>query len=176
MYDCFRFISCEEKPAMSRRQVGSTRRNGSFPFAGAFNSKSKSSPLLSIGLVVVVIVLGFNVQFFVCEFDCNVVYLQWMLLYYCARIVIWCVVFGWNLQGAILLIGYVFKGSGLCLNCIGKHYSWSSNNDHTLLCLLRFLILEITFFLFFRQVILLHVNLLIEMFVLEIQVPLGVAK
>ncbi|PRQ48292.1 putative S-adenosyl-L-methionine-dependent methyltransferase [Rosa chinensis] len=52
---------------MSRRQVGSTRRNANFPFAGAFNSKSKSSPLLSIGLVVV---------------------------------------------GAILLIGYVYKGSG----------------------------------------------------------------
>lgn len=76
--DTFGFISCGEKPAMSRRQVGSTRRNGSFPFAGAFNSKSKSSPLLSIGLVVVVIVLGFNVQFFVCEFDCNLIYLQWI--------------------------------------------------------------------------------------------------
>lgn len=74
MYDTFGFISCEEKPAMSRRQVGSTRRNGSFPFAGAFNSKSKSSPLLSIGLVVVVIVL----EFFVCEFDCILVYLRWI--------------------------------------------------------------------------------------------------
>ncbi|KAL6224988.1 hypothetical protein ACLB2K_003842 [Fragaria x ananassa] len=64
----FGFISCEEEAAvMSRRQVGSTRRNGNFPFSGAFNSKSKSSPLLSIGLVVV---------------------------------------------GAILLIGYVYKGSG----------------------------------------------------------------
>lgn len=40
---------------MSRRQVGSTRRNGTFPFSGAFHSKSRSSPLLSIGLVVVVI-------------------------------------------------------------------------------------------------------------------------
>ncbi|CAL2267401.1 unnamed protein product [Prunus armeniaca] len=52
---------------MSRRAVGSTRRNGNFPFAGAFNSKSKSSPLLSIGLVVV---------------------------------------------GAILIVGYVYKGLG----------------------------------------------------------------
>ncbi|EXC12602.1 hypothetical protein L484_012979 [Morus notabilis] len=38
---------------MSRRQVGSTRRNGTFSLSGAFHSKSRSSPLLSIGLVVV---------------------------------------------------------------------------------------------------------------------------
>lgn len=42
---------------MSRRQVGSTRRggdSGSFPFVGALHSKSRSSPLLSICLVLVV--------------------------------------------------------------------------------------------------------------------------
>ncbi|KAL0801892.1 hypothetical protein Bca101_057068 [Brassica carinata] len=41
---------------MSRRQVGSTRRrgdSGSFPFVGALHSKSHSSPLLSIFLVLV---------------------------------------------------------------------------------------------------------------------------
>nr|VDC94907.1 unnamed protein product [Brassica oleracea] len=41
---------------MSRRQVGSTRRggdSGSFPFVGALHSKSRSSPLLSICLVLV---------------------------------------------------------------------------------------------------------------------------
>ncbi|PON32394.1 S-adenosyl-L-methionine-dependent methyltransferase [Parasponia andersonii] len=40
---------------MWRRQVGSsTRRNGpSFPFSGALHSKSKSSPLLSVALVLV---------------------------------------------------------------------------------------------------------------------------
>ncbi|ESQ31269.1 hypothetical protein EUTSA_v10004790mg [Eutrema salsugineum] len=41
---------------MSRRQVGSTRRvgdNGSFPFVGALHSKSRSSPLVSICLVLV---------------------------------------------------------------------------------------------------------------------------
>ncbi|KAL5556161.1 hypothetical protein UlMin_038397 [Ulmus minor] len=39
---------------MNRRPVGSTqRRPGSFPFAGALHSKSRSSPLLSIGLVLV---------------------------------------------------------------------------------------------------------------------------
>ncbi|KAB1201515.1 hypothetical protein CJ030_MR0G003202 [Morella rubra] len=37
---------------MSRRQVSSMRRGGNFPFVGALNSKSKSSPLLSVGLVV----------------------------------------------------------------------------------------------------------------------------
>ncbi|KAF8101500.1 hypothetical protein N665_0205s0090 [Sinapis alba] len=40
---------------MSRRQVGSTRRvgdSGSFPFVGALHSKSRSSPLLSICLVL----------------------------------------------------------------------------------------------------------------------------
>ncbi|KAF5441915.1 hypothetical protein F2P56_037126 [Juglans regia] len=37
---------------MSRRQVSSTRRGGSIPFVGALNSKSKSSPLLSVGLVL----------------------------------------------------------------------------------------------------------------------------
>ncbi|KAH7520344.1 hypothetical protein FEM48_Zijuj08G0134000 [Ziziphus jujuba var. spinosa] len=53
---------------MSRRQIGSSRRPGSFPFAGAFHSKSRSSPLLSIGLLVV---------------------------------------------GALLLIGYAYRGSGI---------------------------------------------------------------
>ncbi|CAN8278453.1 unnamed protein product [Cochlearia groenlandica] len=41
---------------MARRQVGSTRRvgdGGSFPFAGALHSKTRSSPLLSICLVLV---------------------------------------------------------------------------------------------------------------------------
>ncbi|CAN8254828.1 unnamed protein product [Cochlearia groenlandica] len=41
---------------MARRQVGSTRRvgdGGSFPFVGALHSKSRSSPLLSICLVLV---------------------------------------------------------------------------------------------------------------------------
>lgn len=41
---------------MSRRQVSSTRRfvdTGNFPFSGALHSKSRSSPLLSIALVVV---------------------------------------------------------------------------------------------------------------------------
>ncbi|CAA7034650.1 unnamed protein product [Microthlaspi erraticum] len=41
---------------MSRRQVGSTRRvgdGGSFPFVGALHSKSRSSPLISICLVLV---------------------------------------------------------------------------------------------------------------------------
>lgn len=42
------------KVDMSRRQVSSTRRGGNFPFVGALNSKSKSSPLLSVGLVVLV--------------------------------------------------------------------------------------------------------------------------
>ncbi|KAJ0236517.1 pectin methylesterase CGR3 [Hirschfeldia incana] len=40
---------------MARRQVGSTRRvgdSGSFPFVGALHSKSRSSPLLSICLVL----------------------------------------------------------------------------------------------------------------------------
>ncbi|KAE8010411.1 hypothetical protein FH972_006782 [Carpinus fangiana] len=35
---------------MSRRQASSTRRGGSFPFVGAINSKSKSSPILSVCL------------------------------------------------------------------------------------------------------------------------------
>ncbi|XP_038994844.1 probable pectin methylesterase CGR2 isoform X2 [Hibiscus syriacus] len=55
---------------MSRRQVSTTRRfvdSGNFPFAGALQSKSRSSPILSIGLFIV---------------------------------------------GAILLIGYVYSGSG----------------------------------------------------------------
>ncbi|KAH9664072.1 putative pectin methylesterase CGR2 [Citrus sinensis] len=41
---------------MSRRPVSSTRRlvdTGSFPFTGALQSKSRSSPLLSVGLVLV---------------------------------------------------------------------------------------------------------------------------
>ncbi|KAF8377681.1 hypothetical protein HHK36_031065 [Tetracentron sinense] len=41
---------------MSRRQVNPTRRfadSGSFPFAGSLHPKSRSSPLLSIGLVLV---------------------------------------------------------------------------------------------------------------------------
>ncbi|KAE8655833.1 Pentatricopeptide repeat (PPR) superfamily protein [Hibiscus syriacus] len=41
---------------MSRRQVSTTRRfvdSGNFPFAGALQSKSRSSPILSIGLVIV---------------------------------------------------------------------------------------------------------------------------
>ncbi|XP_065873866.1 probable pectin methylesterase CGR2 [Euphorbia lathyris] len=40
---------------MSRRQVSATRRfvdSGNFPFSGALNSKSRSSPLLSVGLIV----------------------------------------------------------------------------------------------------------------------------
>ncbi|CBI25887.3 unnamed protein product, partial [Vitis vinifera] len=40
---------------MSRRQVNPSRRfvdSGSIPFAGALHSKSRSSPLLSIGLVL----------------------------------------------------------------------------------------------------------------------------
>ncbi|GAU48017.1 hypothetical protein TSUD_183350 [Trifolium subterraneum] len=38
---------------MSRRQASSTRRSGgTFPFSGVFNSKSNSSPLLSIVLVL----------------------------------------------------------------------------------------------------------------------------
>ncbi|KAJ9177408.1 hypothetical protein P3X46_012630 [Hevea brasiliensis] len=40
---------------MSRRQVSSTRRfvdTGNFPFAGALHSKSRSSPLLSVGLIL----------------------------------------------------------------------------------------------------------------------------
>ncbi|GMN34225.1 hypothetical protein TIFTF001_004584 [Ficus carica] len=46
---------------MSRRQVGSTRRTGTFPFSGAFNSKSRSSPLLSVGLVIVgaILLIGY---------------------------------------------------------------------------------------------------------------------
>ncbi|KAE8707008.1 GTP-binding protein [Hibiscus syriacus] len=55
---------------MSRRQVSTTRRfvdSGNYPFAGALQYKSRSSPILSIGLVIV---------------------------------------------GAILLIGYVYSGSG----------------------------------------------------------------
>lgn len=56
---------------MSRRAVGSTRRNGNFPFAGAFNSKSKSSPLLSLGLVVVVSFLGFKFHFLCMPIHCN---------------------------------------------------------------------------------------------------------
>ncbi|XP_023003473.1 uncharacterized protein At3g49720-like [Cucurbita maxima] len=42
---------------MQRRQPTTTRRNGSFPFSGALNSKSKSSPLLSICLVLLGAVL-----------------------------------------------------------------------------------------------------------------------
>ncbi|KAI4326025.1 hypothetical protein MLD38_031381 [Melastoma candidum] len=41
---------------MSRRPVGSGRRladGGSFPFSGSLNSKSKSSPLLSVALILV---------------------------------------------------------------------------------------------------------------------------
>ncbi|KAE8693374.1 Pentatricopeptide repeat (PPR) superfamily protein [Hibiscus syriacus] len=55
---------------MSRRQVSATRRfvdSGNFPLSGALHSKSRSSPILSIALVIV---------------------------------------------GAILLIGYVYSGSG----------------------------------------------------------------
>ncbi|EOX91777.1 Uncharacterized protein TCM_000855 isoform 2 [Theobroma cacao] len=49
---------------MSRRQVSSTRRfvdSGNFPFAGALHSKSRSSPILSIGLVVVgaILLIGY---------------------------------------------------------------------------------------------------------------------
>lgn len=42
------------KVVMSRRQASSTRRGGSFPFVGALNSKSKSSPLLSACLFLLV--------------------------------------------------------------------------------------------------------------------------
>ncbi|KAJ7944564.1 S-adenosyl-L-methionine-dependent methyltransferase [Quillaja saponaria] len=42
---------------MSRRHGSSTRRGASFPFSGALHSKSKSSPLLSICLVLVGAVL-----------------------------------------------------------------------------------------------------------------------
>jgi hypothetical protein len=42
------------KVVMSRRQASSTRRGGSFPFVGALNSKSKSSPLLSTCLFLLV--------------------------------------------------------------------------------------------------------------------------
>ncbi|KAE8709581.1 GTP-binding protein [Hibiscus syriacus] len=66
---------------MSRRQVSTTRRfvdSGNFPFAGALQSKSRSSPILSIGLFIV---------------------------------------------GAILLIGYVYSGSGILhiseVSCFG---------------------------------------------------------
>ncbi|KAK4584941.1 hypothetical protein RGQ29_022562 [Quercus rubra] len=42
---------------MSRRQVGSTRRGGSLPFVGVINSKSRSSPLVSVVLVVLGVIL-----------------------------------------------------------------------------------------------------------------------
>ncbi|XP_022751176.1 uncharacterized protein At3g49720-like [Durio zibethinus] len=49
---------------MSRRQISSTRRlvdSRNFPFAGALHSKSRSSPILSIGLVVVgaILLIGY---------------------------------------------------------------------------------------------------------------------
>ncbi|KAL1107279.1 hypothetical protein V6Z11_D03G033000, partial [Gossypium hirsutum] len=49
---------------MSRRQVSSTRRfvdSGNFPFSGALHSKSRSSPILSIALVVVgaILLIGY---------------------------------------------------------------------------------------------------------------------
>ncbi|XVE86954.1 hypothetical protein DITRI_Ditri18aG0076900 [Diplodiscus trichospermus] len=49
---------------MSRRQVNYTRRfvdSGNFPFAGALHSKSRSSPILSIGLVLVgaILLIGY---------------------------------------------------------------------------------------------------------------------
>lgn len=40
------------KVVMSRRQVSSTRRGATLPFVGALSSKSKSSPLLSVVLVL----------------------------------------------------------------------------------------------------------------------------
>ncbi|KAI4327308.1 hypothetical protein L6164_019785 [Bauhinia variegata] len=40
------------KTSMSRRQVSSTRRGGSFPLSGVLRSKSGSSPVLSISLVL----------------------------------------------------------------------------------------------------------------------------
>lgn len=46
---------------MSRRPGNPARRladGGSLPFAGSMHSKSRSSPLLSIGLVVVVIFIA----------------------------------------------------------------------------------------------------------------------
>jgi len=45
---------------MSRRQVNPARRivgNGGFPLAGAFPSKTRTSPLLSITLVLLVLLL-----------------------------------------------------------------------------------------------------------------------
>lgn len=39
---------------MSRRQVRRVGESGSFPFVGALHSKSRSSPLLSVCLVLVV--------------------------------------------------------------------------------------------------------------------------
>ncbi|GMI68001.1 hypothetical protein like AT3G49720 [Hibiscus trionum] len=49
---------------MSRRQVSSTRRfvdSGNFPFSGALHSKSRSSPILSVGLVIVgaILLIGY---------------------------------------------------------------------------------------------------------------------
>ena len=52
---------------MSRRPVNPTRRivgNGGFPLAGAFPSKTHSSPLLSITLVLLVLLL--HVAQFIC--------------------------------------------------------------------------------------------------------------
>lgn len=72
-YQLFMFSSNAESYSfelliMQRRQPTSTRRNGSFSFAGALNAKSKSSPLLSICLVLVVIIMIENqFPFLICD-------------------------------------------------------------------------------------------------------------
>ncbi|KAK8716581.1 hypothetical protein V6N13_043887 [Hibiscus sabdariffa] len=58
------FFSPSVKNNMSRRQVSVTRRfvdSGNFPFSSALHSKSRSSPILSIGLVIVgaVLIIGY---------------------------------------------------------------------------------------------------------------------
>lgn len=92
---------------MARRQVGSTRRvgdGGSFPFAGALHSKSRSSPLLSICLVLVVY-FSLNASF---KFLNGIVYIFLNLnINSCSSFV--------DFQGACLLIGYAYSGPGICM-------------------------------------------------------------
>lgn len=97
---------------MSRRPGNPARRfadGGSLPFVGSMHSKSRSSPLLSIGLLVVVVLLkSCDLHFrWDAEFLIKCFALLWKLLIH------FLFFFLVDIQGAILLIGYLYSGSGL---------------------------------------------------------------
>jgi len=93
------------------KRLPTRRGDGCFPLSGVFNSKSKTSPLLSISLILLVISHPFS------SFRCcltNGIH-PWELGWSCCgnkfmRLIIF--IFYWKSQGAIFLVIYAFGGSG----------------------------------------------------------------